>query len=48
MAVVCGFFSYHAIGKGGYTALLSAITVFIVAGHGDNPISDGCGAGSIS
>ena len=37
MAVVCGFFSYHAIGKGGYTALLSAITVFIVAGHGDNP-----------
>ncbi|MGV8889352.1 MAG: FUSC family protein [Pseudomonas sp.] len=30
MAVVCGFFSYHAIGKGGYTALLSAITVFIV------------------
>lgn len=41
MSVVCGFFSYHAIGKGGYTALLSAITVFIVAGHGDNPLSDG-------
>jgi len=41
MSVVCGFFAYHAIGKGGYTALLSAITVFIVAGHGDNPISDG-------
>jgi uncharacterized membrane protein YccC len=41
MAVVCGFFSYHAIGKGGYTALLSAITVFIVAGHGDNPVTDG-------
>jgi uncharacterized membrane protein YccC len=41
MSVVCGFFSYHAIGKGGYIALLSAITVFIVAGHGDNPISDG-------
>lgn len=41
MSVVCGFFSYHAIGKGGYTALLSAITVFIVAGHGDNPITDG-------
>lgn len=41
MAVVCGFFSYHAIGKGGYTALLAGITVFIVAGHGDNPISDG-------
>ena len=41
MSVVCGFFSYHAIGKGGYTALLSAITVFIVAGHGANPLSDG-------
>ena len=41
MSVVCGFFSYHAIGKGGYTALLSAITVFIVAGHGDNEVTDG-------
>ncbi len=41
MSLVCGFFSYHAIGKGGYIALLSAITVFIVAGHGDNPLSDG-------
>ena len=41
MSVVCGFFSYHAIGKGGYTALLAGITVFIVAGHGDNPLSDG-------
>ncbi|PVZ19846.1 MULTISPECIES: FUSC family protein [unclassified Pseudomonas] len=41
MSSACGFFAYHAIGKGGYTALLSAITVFIVAGHGDNPMSDG-------
>lgn len=41
MCVACGFFAYHAIGKGGYTALLSAITLFIVAGHGDNPMSDG-------
>lgn len=41
MSVMCGFFAYHAIGKGGYTALLSAITLFIVAGHGVNPISDG-------
>jgi uncharacterized membrane protein YccC len=41
MAAICGFFSYHAIGKGGYTALLAGITVFIVAGHGDNPVSDG-------
>ncbi len=41
MSVMCGFFAYHAIGKGGYTALLSAITLFVVAGHGINPISDG-------
>ncbi|WP_397452590.1 FUSC family protein [Pseudomonas sp. NA-150] len=41
ISVVCGFFAYHAIGKGGYTALLSAITVFIVVGHGDNPVADG-------
>lgn len=41
MSLACGFFAYHAIGKGGYTALLSAITLFIVAGHGDNPLSDG-------
>jgi uncharacterized membrane protein YccC len=41
MSVACGFFAYHAIGKGGYTALLSAITLFIVAGHGDNPMLDG-------
>ncbi len=36
-----GGFSYHAIDKGGYIALLSPITVFIVVGHGDNPLSDG-------
>ncbi len=41
MSLACGFFAYHAIGKGGYTALLSAITLFIVAGHGYNPITDG-------
>ena len=51
MLVVIGGLQHHgnigkkaaerAIGKGGYTALLSAITVFIVAGHGDNPITDG-------
>jgi uncharacterized membrane protein YccC len=41
MSLICGFFAYHAIGKGGYTALLSAITLFIVAGHGDNPVTDG-------
>ncbi|MFI8481347.1 FUSC family protein [Pseudomonas sp. NPDC078700] len=41
MSICCGFFAYHAIGKGGYTALLAAITLFVVAGHGENPISDG-------
>jgi len=41
MSSACGFFAYHAIGKGGYTALLSAITLFVVAGHGYNPLTDG-------
>lgn len=41
MSSICGFFAYHAIGRGGYTALLSAITLFIVAGHGNNPLVDG-------
>jgi len=40
MALMCGFFSYHAVGKGGYTALLSAVTLVIVVGHGDNPTAD--------
>lgn len=39
--VACGFCAYHAIGKGGYIALLSAITILIVAGHGENAIADG-------
>ena len=39
--VACGFCAYHAIGKGGYIALLSAITILIVAGHGDSPMADG-------
>jgi uncharacterized membrane protein YccC len=41
MAVACGVCAYHAIGKAGYIALLSAITMVIVAGHGDNEIADG-------
>ncbi|RQU07962.1 FUSC family protein [Burkholderia cenocepacia] len=41
MAVGCGVCAYHAIGKAGYIALLSAITMVIVAGHGDNEIVDG-------
>ncbi|MBF5009226.1 FUSC family protein [Burkholderia pseudomultivorans] len=41
MAIACGVCAYHAIGKAGYIALLSAITMVIVAGHGDNEIVDG-------
>lgn len=41
IVVACGVCAYHAIGKGGYIALLSAITILIVAGHGGNAISDG-------
>ncbi|WP_175852307.1 FUSC family protein [Burkholderia cepacia] len=41
MALACGICAYHAIGKAGYIALLSAITMVIVAGHGDNEIVDG-------
>ncbi|KGS83292.1 FUSC family protein [Burkholderia pseudomallei] len=41
MSVACGLCAYHAIGKAGYIALLSAITMVIVAGHGDNEIADG-------
>nr|WP_091998417.1 FUSC family protein [Paraburkholderia lycopersici] len=37
-AAVCG---YYAIGKPGYVALLAAITMCIVAGHGDNLIDTG-------
>lgn len=41
MAAACGLCAYYAIGKAGYIALLSAITMVIVAGHGDNEIVDG-------
>ncbi|MFL6666044.1 MAG: FUSC family protein, partial [Burkholderia ambifaria] len=41
MSIACGLCAYHAIGKAGYIALLSAITMVIVAGHGDNEIVDG-------
>lgn len=41
MAIACGICAYHAIGKGGYTALLAAITLVIVVGHGDNDLLDG-------
>jgi uncharacterized membrane protein YccC len=40
-ALACGICAYHAIGKGGYIALLAAITLVIVVGHGDNNLLDG-------
>lgn len=41
IVLACSVCAYHAIGKGGYIALLSAITILIVAGHGENAIADG-------
>lgn len=41
LSCACGFAAYFAIGKAGYIALLSAITLMIVAGHGDSAILDG-------
>ncbi|NLP61853.1 FUSC family protein [Paraburkholderia sacchari] len=41
MAIVAAVCSYYAIGKDGYVPLLTAITMCIVAGHGDNLIDTG-------
>ncbi|WEY39613.1 FUSC family protein [Paraburkholderia sp. SUR17] len=41
MSIVAGVCGYYAIGKPAYVALLTAITMCIVAGHGDNLISVG-------
>lgn len=41
MALFCGACGYHAIGRGGYVALLAAVTLMIVAGYGLEPISVG-------
>ncbi|HKU00502.1 MAG TPA: FUSC family protein [Paraburkholderia sp.] len=41
MASVAAVCSYYAIGKAGYVPLLTAITMCIVAGHGDNLIDTG-------
>ncbi|WP_019451283.1 FUSC family protein [Cupriavidus sp. BIS7] len=40
LAVICGYCAYHAVGKGGYIALLAAITVVITAGHGNQHVED--------
>ena len=41
MSVIAGVCSWYAIGKAGYLALLTAITMVIVAGHGHNAIDVG-------
>lgn len=41
LSITAGICGYHAIGKGGYIALLTAITMCIVAGHGDDSIEIG-------
>lgn len=41
MSILAGICAYFAVGKAGYIALLTAITLSIVAGHGDNPIDIG-------
>lgn len=41
IALFCGACAYYAVGKGGYTALLSALTVVIVAGYGTDPLVTG-------
>ncbi|MGN6651342.1 FUSC family protein [Trinickia sp.] len=41
MAIAAGVCGYYAIGKAGYIALLTAITICIVAGHGDSTIDTG-------
>lgn len=41
VSVLAGICAYYAVGKAGYVALLTAITLIIVAGHGDNPIDIG-------
>ena len=41
MSIVAGICAWYAIGKAGYIGLLTAITMCIVAGHGDNMIDTG-------
>lgn len=49
MSIVAGVCGYYAIGRAGYIALLTAITMCIVAGHGNNELVTGLWrTGSIS
>jgi uncharacterized membrane protein YccC len=40
-AVIAGICAYHAIGRGGYIALLTAITMIIVGGQGGDTLETG-------
>lgn len=41
MSLIAGLCAYYAIGSGGYIALLTAITMMIVAGEGDDSMTMG-------
>jgi uncharacterized membrane protein YccC len=41
MSIAAGVCGYYAISRAGYIALLTAITICIVAGHGDSTIATG-------
>jgi uncharacterized membrane protein YccC len=41
LSLTAGICGYYAIGRGGYMALLTAITMIIVGGHGNNSIEMG-------
>ncbi|MGO4328955.1 FUSC family protein [Cupriavidus sp. M-11] len=41
LAATCAYCAYHAIGTGGYVALLAGVTIVIAAGHGTNDLSEG-------
>jgi uncharacterized membrane protein YccC len=41
MSLIAGLCAYYAIGRGGYIALLAAITMIIVGGQGDDSLATG-------
>jgi uncharacterized membrane protein YccC len=41
MCLIAGLCAYYAIGRGGYIALLTAITMIIVGGEGDDSLATG-------
>tara|TARA_R110002020_G_scaffold15140_40_gene53422 strand:- start:1528 stop:2580 length:1053 start_codon:yes stop_codon:yes gene_type:complete len=41
LALFCGACAYHAVGRGGYMALLAGLTLIIVTGQGADPLDVG-------